>query len=684
MQQFLHFRFSLLALVIMLGACQFVPGNEQATPSARPTATVQPPRATPLPTATLESTPLPTSTATPVPPTNTPLPPTLTPTSTLFAAEPLSPDNLSQLAEMKRMPILSAPVISWVESERVAVGTNLGISIFDTTSTRELRFIRLNGPFNSNPGAFSADGSLFAFEGELWDVQTGERLPLTYEGRNPEFSADGQQLATIVENGPQSMNPAEDLYIQALDGDGDGRTFDGAWNEIFDFALLPGSDGIVTVGASARIWELSSGEQLEAYGARGSIYAIQASQDGRYLIGLGGRGRILIWDLAEGSLEYNLKPLLMSSPQTLAVSPDSKTLAVGGFEGDIWLIDLGTGEVQASVMDNVSQVSSIAFSPDSDYLATIGFDKVVNILSAADGEIVNTFRGVESDFHSGDVVSIALSQDGALLASASRDHSIKLWDMASDQLLGTFSVGQPVIEIVISPDNALLAAGTRNDVYVWKITTGELLFEWSHPTLNARNLDFSPDSKYMVMNNESVALIVDTETWNEVRRVQSYQQATPLEGALFIPNSSMLAVSDTFRTVRLLDTRSWGVIRHITTPPDTGTIYGMWASPDGKYLALGVANLQWTQFNTVIYDVAYGQLLAEIPSTVNAPINYVAFSPDSQLAFIYDGPRAFAIYNTQWEILTKLGNASSELFFTPNGHYLMTLRDGTVVMLGAP
>src|SRR5690606_15587014 len=154
-----------------------------------------------------------------VPPTNTPLPPTLTPTSTLFAAEPLSPDNLSQLAEMKRMPILSAPVISWVESERVAVGTNLGISIFDTTSTRELRFIRLNGPFNSNPGAFSADGSLFAFEGELWDVQTGERLPLTYEGRNPEFSADGQQLATIVENGPQSMNPAEDLYIQALDGD---------------------------------------------------------------------------------------------------------------------------------------------------------------------------------------------------------------------------------------------------------------------------------------------------------------------------------------------------------------------------------------------------------------------------------------------------------------------------------
>src|SRR4030067_647691 len=66
------------------------------------------------------------------------------------------------------------------------------------------------------------------------------------------------------------------------------------------------------------------------------------------------------------------------------------------------------------------------------------------------------------------VPSIAFSPDGAVLAVANGD-MIRLRQVGSERILGSFQAEEPLFSLVYSPDGAWLAAGdTRNQVLLWK------------------------------------------------------------------------------------------------------------------------------------------------------------------------------------------------------------------------
>ena len=66
-------------------------------------------------------------------------------------------------------------------------------------------------------------------------------------------------------------------------------------------------------------------------------------------------------------------------------------------------------------------VSSVAFSPDGKLVASASYDRRVRLWDAVTGAALQKLEG-----HSSSVTSVAFSPDGKLVASASGDRTVRL------------------------------------------------------------------------------------------------------------------------------------------------------------------------------------------------------------------------------------------------------------------
>ena len=100
---------------------------------------------------------------------------------------------------------------------------------------------------------------------------------------------------------------------------------------------------------------------------------------------------------------------------------------------------------------HTKSANAVAFSPDNRWLASGGKDNVIKIWDLATGNILRTLYG-----HTSNVNALAVSSDGKLLASGSGDINDK-------RDLGTFTVG------------GVVGGAADNTVRVWSVQTGEQL-----------------------------------------------------------------------------------------------------------------------------------------------------------------------------------------------------------------
>lgn len=117
-------------------------------------------------------------------------------------------------------------------------------------------------------------------------------------------------------------------------------------------------------------------------------------------------------------------------------------------------------------------VSCVRLSPDNKIVAGAASNKV--LLWDLEGNVLHTLRG-----HTGEVLGIAFSADGKLLASSSMgtDSSIKLWNIETGELRHTLTAHRGSIRsVVFSPDGkTLVSGGDDKTLILWAVESGQVL-----------------------------------------------------------------------------------------------------------------------------------------------------------------------------------------------------------------
>ncbi|EJU00666.1 miller-Dieker lissencephaly protein [Dacryopinax primogenitus] len=249
---------------------------------------------------------------------------------------------------------------------------------------------------------------------------------------------------------------------------------------------------------------------------------------------------VKLWDWETGEFERTLKG------HTKAVQDmefDSKGTKLVTCSSDlsikIWDCEAEYKNTK-SLVDHDHAVSSARFLPGDDHIVSASRDRTIKMWDVARGFCVRTFHG-----HAEWVRLVIPSEDGKLLASCSNDQTARIWDPATGEVKSELRGHEHVVEsLTFAPPasyaairelcslsgpapkgpGAYLATASRDkSIKLWDVSSGQLLRTFGGHDNWVRALVFHPNGKYLLSGSDDKTLRVwDLKTGRCARTVEAH------------------------------------------------------------------------------------------------------------------------------------------------------------------
>lgn len=463
----------------------------------------------------------------------------------------------------------------------VSVLTGSGaVIVFDASTGVKLTTIRDREA--RGPGIFSPDGKWLISPGratQIYDTATWKPIPeVLPDTSSAAFSPKGDRLMLITAEGMSVLETATWRRLASISCAipptmvaeyGIGRSI---------VAAIP-EDRRSNAPAMLAVYTVPGGEQARVTRCEGVGEWLAVSPDGRHAVRAAFDDKpAQLWDTKESRIAISLIPLSRNCPVRAMFSADSSTLALVALDECVHIIDTAT-LFERLIIPQVEALGAIALSSDGARIATGGYDDTARVWNTHDGhELVRQTHG---DY----VSAVGLSPDGSTMLSG--------MNMSNDGL-GIF------VDIVVD--------GSEDGII-------------PHGKLDFPRVSWSEDGSQIRIAHDTGELTI---AW----------PAGQITGRTSKPASDYEGRQRMYREILAHNTAEFDRWAANTGPvkPDLGITLDreyheyIAASPDNRYLAVPTP-----AFRAEVFDAQErGACILAVTHEANTP-GVVAFSPDSAL-----------------------------------------------------
>jgi WD40 repeat protein/energy-coupling factor transporter ATP-binding protein EcfA2 len=351
------------------------------------------------------------------------------------------------------------------------------------------------------------------------------------------------------------------------------------------------------------------------------------------------------------------------------------------------LISIVNAPLATPLLGHTGAVYLTTFSPNGRLLATASYDRTVRLWNVSDRARPQQL-GKPLTGHTSWVSSAVFSPDGRTLASAGDDGTVRLWDVTDPRQ--PRSLGGPltghdgtIFLAAFSPDGHTLAtADEDHTVRLWD------LGDPHHPapltalkghTDSVRSIAFSPDGRTLASGGDDDTV----RLWNVGNPRQPRPLGEPMTGhtktvhsVAFSPDGRTLASGSSDDTVRLWNVADREHPSSLGEPliGHTGPVWSVAFSPDGSLVAAGSADSTASLWN--VSNPAYPSQVGEPLAGSSGEMYAVGFSPDGRTLATGSGDSKVRLWSIPTSDMTGRIGA-----FSPDGRVLATSADDALIRL---
>ncbi|OKH43241.1 hypothetical protein NIES2101_31120 [Calothrix sp. HK-06] len=363
---------------------------------------------------------------------------------------------------------------------------------------------------------------------------------------NVSFSPDGKKIALVKINTVELID-LDGREIKTLDAGLTGGSDSGSVSFSPDGKLLAAATG----GNSVKLWNLENEESETFMGFTSSNIDVSFSADGKTLA---------VSDVFGDTVKLfsvdSKKPVIIKEHEDyvrfISISPDGKMITTSGFMGSVKLwgrngvplknLKNRTPKKLEDYEDYNDHPTALSFSPDGKIIALASNDGYVKLWNT-NGTLLKTFNN--ETFNNETVLKEILKAEVFGKNKAYLKKFEKFFEVSKDTKV-------PFTDLSFSPDSKIFASASNRTIKLWSIDSGEIKTFKRNDDVG-ESVSFSPDGRTLAAAGRSVVNIFSREG----SLLKTFDLKYPhVRSVKFSPDGKTIAIASWDNTVKILDTNS--------------------------------------------------------------------------------------------------------------------------------